>query len=65
MIVILHKIAFKINSSLLGVLPYPIAKNLYTSIIISDCNSNLNRSINSSFIYNYLNHYKNSDWINS
>ena len=60
----LHKIAYKINSSLSGVLGLPISKNFYIYNIIPTRNSNLNRCNNSSFIYSYLNHYNNSNWIN-
>ena len=64
MMVMLHKIAYKINSSFSGVLGLPTFKIFYIYNVISDRNSNLNSCNNSSFIYSYLNHYNNSNWIN-
>ena len=61
----LHKIAYKINSSILGVLRHPIFKNFYIKNINFRSNSNFNSYNHSSFIYSYLNPYKQSDWINS
>ena len=60
----LHKIAYKINSSFSGVYGHPVIQNLYIYNIISDRNSNLNSCNNSSFIYSCLNRCKNSNWTN-
>ena len=64
MIVILHKIAYRINSSLLGVVRYPIFKSFRISNMFSYCISNFNGYSHSFFFYSYLNPYKQSDWIN-
>ena len=63
MMVMLHKIAYKINSSILDVFRCSTFKNSYNPNAISNFNFN---SYNHSFlIYSYLIPYKQSDRINS
>jgi len=65
MMVMLHKIAYKINSSILGVFRYPTFKNSYIPNAISISHFNFNSYNHSFLIYSYLIPYKQSDRINS
>ena len=65
MMVILYKIAYKINSSIQEVFRYPTFKNFHIPNMTFVPKSNFNSYNHSSFIYSYLKSYKQSDWINS